>query len=167
MVLLGDTHGILDPRVLDVAEEADLIVHTGDVGGPAVLEALDATRRPWQAVTGNNDTPAKWNDPQRLGELPPELRIELPGGPLVIEHGHRANPAKARHAVLRARHPDARAIAYGHSHRLVVDDAERPWVLNPGAAGRSRTFGGPSCLRLFAGVRGWRVETLRFPPLPR
>ncbi|MFM1890995.1 MAG: hypothetical protein RLZ44_72, partial [Pseudomonadota bacterium] len=39
-----------------------------------------------------------------------------------------------------------------------------PWVLNPGAAGRSRTFGGPSCLLLHAGARVWRVETHRFPP---
>jgi uncharacterized protein len=67
-----------------------------------------------------------------------------------------------RHARLRAAYPSARAIVYGHSHRLVVDDALTPWVLNPGAAGRARTYGGPSCLVLEANVRSWHVEIHRF-----
>jgi hypothetical protein len=37
-----------------------------------------------------------------------------------------------------------------------------PWVLNPGAAGRTRTYGGPSCLLLIAGETDWKVEVHRF-----
>lgn len=40
-----------------------------------------------------------------------------------------------------------------------------PWVLNPGAAGRSRTFGGPSCLLLAAASDGWEVTLHRFEPI--
>jgi hypothetical protein len=35
-------------------------------------------------------------------------------------------------------------------------------VLNPGAAGRTRTYGGPSCLLLIAGETDWKVEVHRF-----
>ena len=59
----------------------------------------------------------------------------------------------------------ARAVVYGHTHRLLCDQLEEPWVLNPGAAGQVRTFGGPSCLVLHAEPLAWHVESIRFPPL--
>jgi len=89
------------------------------------------------------------------------VRVELPGGILVATHGDQFSPSK-RHARLRAAFPEAQAILYGHSHKLVIDDAEAPWVLNPGAAGRARTFGGPSCLLLHASASGWRIEVRCF-----
>jgi predicted phosphodiesterase len=55
-------------------------------------------------------------------------------------------------------------VVYGHSHRLVCDQTEVPWILNPGGAGLVRTFGGPSCLILTVGARRWRTEIVRFPP---
>ncbi len=98
--------------------------------------------------------------------LPQQVEVQLPGGTLVVIHGHRT-PARQRHALLRRRFPGARAVIYGHSHRLVVDQDQTPWVLNPGAAGHSRTFGGPSCLVLSAAGTCWALETVRFDPLPR
>ena len=88
--------------------------------------------------------------------------LELPGSVLAAEHGHRVNPVAQRHALLRTRHAGARAVVYGHSHRLAVDQTKQPWVLNPGAAGRSRTFGGPSCLVLTASIDRWNIEVCRF-----
>jgi predicted phosphodiesterase len=119
-------------------------------------------------VRGNNDCPDKWpaGDRDRLAALPPTLEIELPGGLLAAVHGDRL-PARDRHLRLRRLFPRASAVVYGHSHRLVLDLDERPWVLNPGAGGRSRTFGGPSCLVLSAEPGGWTVRSLRFEPLPR
>jgi putative phosphoesterase len=157
--ILSDTHAVLDDRVLSTAACADLVVHAGDVGNAAVLEALEAVCDRVVAVLGNNDVAAKWPvaDRHRLQDLPEQASIALPGGTLVVEHGHRVNPAARRHTRLRQRHPDARAIVYGHSHRLVIDQTETPWVLNPGAAGRARTFGGATCLVLSAGFRVWRL----------
>jgi predicted phosphodiesterase len=63
---------------------------------------------------------------------------------------------------LRQRHPDARLIVYGHSHRLCCDLDAQPWVVNPGAAGRARTFGGASCLVLRIQDNGWHIEAYRF-----
>lgn len=164
--ILSDTHGVLDPRVAALAASCDLVVHGGDVGNAAVLAALGGDNGRLVAVRGNNDVARKWPaaDTETLAALPARAELALPGGRLAVEHGHRVNPASRRHAALRQRHPQARAVVYGHSHRLVCDLDAEPWILNPGAAGRSRTFGGPSCLLLRAGLRVWQVEPRRFSP---
>jgi hypothetical protein len=164
VALLSDTHGSLDPRVAELAAGCDHAVHGGDVGAAAVLDALQP-RGHLLAVSGNNDLPAKWpqDDLQVLAELPEEASLELPGGTLVVIHGHRAGAAARRHAWLRRHYPQARAVVYGHSHRLVCDLEAEPWVLNPGAAGRVRTYGGPSCLVLTATPARWDLAVHRFP----
>lgn len=162
--LLADTHGVLDGRVLDALARCEVLVHAGDVGSASVLDDLAAITPDVYAVVGNNDVAKKWIGPAHaLAQLAPEHALTLPGGTLVVRHGHRVLPAGRRHERLRALHPGARAIVYGHSHRRVIDDEADPWVLNPGAAGRARTYGGPSALRLRAGPRAWRVEPIVFP----
>jgi putative phosphoesterase len=163
VLLLADTHGHLDERIATVARECDAAVHAGDVGNAEVLETLRAGGARVVAVRGNNDVPTKWPraDRRALDGLEEIARVDLPGGVLIATHGDRYSPS-LRHARLRAAFPDARAVVYGHSHRLIVDDGETPWILNPGAAGRARTYGGPSCLVLEASTRAWRIEALRF-----
>lgn len=165
VLLISDTHGALDPRIEALAREVDLVAHAGDVGSAAVLRRLRAACARVVAVRGNNDVGSKWpvGDWTALRELGERVEVALPGGVLMLTHGDRF-AAVRRHGLLRAAFPQARAIAYGHSHRLVVDDSERPWVLNPGAAGHARTFGGPSGLLLRVAVRVWTVETVRFSP---
>lgn len=152
IALIADTHGHLDEQIVAAIAGCDRIVHAGDVGR-GVIEALEALGRPLTVIRGNNDP----------GDVPwPEAaELDLPGGMLTVVHGHQW-PAKNRHARLRAAYPEARAVVCGHSHRQVVDRDEKPWVLNPGAAGRTRTYGGPAGLILTAGERQWRVRVLRF-----
>jgi hypothetical protein len=164
VLLLSDTHGHLHPEVLALASRVDAVVHAGDVGGADVVASLHAVSRAFHCVFGNNDTMAKWAAAGHdvLGSLPETSGIRLPGGVLAVEHGHRANPAGRRHDILRRRYHGARLVVYGHSHRLVIDRDATPWVVNPGAAGRSRTFGGPSCLLLTIDGGNWELESLRF-----
>lgn len=163
VLIVSDTHGVVDARIAALARECELVVHGGDVGNESVIETLAVGGARVVAVRGNNDVASKWPRGERdaLDALDEIARVELPGGVLVATHGDRYAPS-ARHAKLRAQFPDARAVVYGHSHRLVVDDREAPWILNPGAAGRARTYGGPSCLVLEASARQWRVEPHRF-----
>ena len=165
IAILSDTHGELDARIAKQVARCDYAVHAGDVGNAAVLAALRPRLGDVLAVRGNNDIPAKWScaDLDVLDALPEMQLLELPGGMLAGVHGHRAGGARERHARLRRRFPDARVIVYGHSHRLICDQDGPIWVLNPGAAGKSRTFGGPSCLILQVSERLWRVEVVRFP----
>jgi hypothetical protein len=168
VAIVADTHGHLDPRIAELVRECDIAVHGGDIGHAGVLTALQPRSGRVHAVTGNNDLPHKWPEDQRrlLADIPALARLALPGGDLVVVHGHRL-PAKGRHERLRRQHPEARAIVYGHSHRLVADRDAEPWVLNPGAAGRARTYGGPSCITLTAQARRWTLSIHRFEPAAR
>lgn len=162
LLLISDTHGALDPRIAGLARGVDLVVHAGDVGRMAVLDALRDAAPRVVPVRGNNDSPGKCSGPDgALCSLPVQAGLDLPGGRLHVEHGD-AYPARNRHARLRAAHPDVRAVLYGHSHRSMIDREAEPWILNPGAAGRQRTNGGPSCLLLEATEKEWRVELVRF-----
>nr|WP_207191030.1 metallophosphoesterase family protein [Halochromatium salexigens] len=161
--MVADTHGYLDPRIAALVTHCDSALHAGDIGNAHVLAQLQPRGGRVYAVLGNNDVARKWPEDQRelLLSIPWEAHVALPGGELVLVHGHRL-PAARRHERLRARYPHARAICYGHSHVLADDREARPWVLNPGAAGRVRTAGGPSCLVLTASADGWQLEQHRF-----
>jgi putative phosphoesterase len=164
VAILSDTHGALDARIQELVSQCDLAVHGGDIGHATILAQLQPRLGRVLAVFGNNDVTRKWpeEDRQLLVHLPEWLDQPLPGGHLVVIHGHQTN-ARDRHSLLRGRFPSARAIVYGHSHRLTMDVDARPWILNPGAAGRSRTHGGPSCMILTATPLEWQVETYRYP----
>jgi len=164
IALLSDTHNAVDRRIAEVVMGCDLVIHAGDIGSPEVLAQLSPKSGRVFAVRGNNDTPEQWplGTEHCLRILPEYLSLDVPGGVLVVVHGHRVNPAYRRHQALRERHPEARAIVYGHTHCLVVDDAEQPWILNPGAAGHTRTQGAPSCLVLTTTPSDWRVDIHAF-----
>ena len=164
IALLSDTHNAIDRRIAKVVEDCDLVVHAGDIGSPEVLAQLLPKSGRVFAVRGNNDTAEQWppGTERCLRILPEYLSLDVPGGMIVVVHGHRVNPAYRRHQALRERYPDARAIVYGHTHRLAVDDAAEPWVLNPGAAGFTRTQGAPSCLVLIATPSDWHVDIHAF-----
>ena len=167
VAIVADTHGHLDLRIAEVVASCDCAIHAGDVGNAGVLAGLQPGMKTVVAVLGNNDVVEKWPADERdtLSALPMEARLELNGGQLVVVHGHKAGAVKGRHAWLRRRYPEARGVVYGHSHRLVCDQTDSPWVMNPGGAGRARTFGGPSCLVLSVGGDDWAVEAVRFAPL--
>ena len=164
VLLIADTHGRIHPEILKLAETVDTIVHAGDIGGPELLACLRKACRSLKAVSGNNDTPDKWleRDLDDLAKLAPNLEVKLPGGTVAVEHGDKINPVAQRHERLRKRYPQARLILYGHSHKQVIDDSEQPWVVNPGAAGRSRTYGGSACILLNAGNKHWQLKAHRF-----
>ena len=52
--VISDTHGFLDPRVLDIFQGVAHILHAGDIGSAAIIGALNAIA-PVTAVLGNND----------------------------------------------------------------------------------------------------------------
>lgn len=160
--ILSDTHGYLDSRIAEVIRECDYAIHAGDIMGAHVLSQL----RPRQsviAVAGNNDFPAMWDKSEAtiVSALPSTSQMELPGGLVKIEHGHRFG-AYPDHDQLRWDYAEARLVVYGHTHKRVIDQNAEPWVVNPGAAGKERTKGGPSCLILNASESEWIIETVLF-----
>ena len=107
----------------------------GDIMNKQVFDDLQPSGGAIYAVRGNNDTldkTAGW-DASRLDKLPDQWRLSLPGGVLCVEHGHRIWDTRNYHRRLRAKyeHLKPRAIVYGHTHKLVCDQSNTPWVLNP------------------------------------
>lgn len=169
VLIISDTHGFLNPEIASLLSHCDLAVHAGDIGGISVIKTMQRYAPRYCAVRGNNDTPRHWRkeDHALMESIPFEHCLDLPGGTLYLTHGHQ-HGARTRHERLRARTPQARAIAYGHSHHLCIDTDEQPWVLNPGAAGKTRTYGGgPSCLWLEASEDKWTVRKQRFEKLAK
>jgi len=160
--ILSDTHGYLDARIAEVVNACDYAIHAGDICGADVLDRIRPRRR-LIAIAGNNDVAAMRDtgDAAVVTRLPDRERLDLPGGSIIIEHGHRLG-GFPDHQQLRRDHADARVIVYGHTHRRVIDQSSQPWVINPGAAGRERTKGGPSCLVLTAAADDWHIEACVF-----
>lgn len=160
--VLSDTHGWIDSNIQEILASADCIVHAGDVLGASVLQTLErlAGQKQVVAVAGNNDIGGKASNGD---DLPTVAEVQLPGGTLVVTHGDQFGAAPA-HESLREAWPEARVIVYGHTHRLVCDQGTLPWVLNPGAAGRTRVHDGPSCLMLTIDGEDWTVAAHQFKP---
>ena len=55
IIILSDTHGYVEPFIQTLANEADLVIHAGDIGGHDVLESVTQNRGERIPVRGNNE----------------------------------------------------------------------------------------------------------------
>jgi putative phosphoesterase len=129
--LLSDTHGYLDPRILDHFADCDEIWHAGDFGDAKVSKSL-ADFKPFKGVYGNIDG----NDVRILHPL--KLQFEIEGLRVLITHigGYPgAYFPEAKKMILDYK---PGLFICGHSHILKVMPDKKLNLLhmNPGAAGR-------------------------------
>ncbi len=160
--ILSDTHGHIDERIVEVINDCDFAIHAGDICGAHILDKLKP-RIDLIAVAGNNDHPALWREEEAeiVSALPKSTKLQLPGGIIFIEHGHRLGH-HPEHEQFRWDHAEAKLIVYGHTHKRIIDQTAEPWVVNPGAAGNIRNHGGASCLVLHASETDWKIEEIVF-----
>jgi putative phosphoesterase len=156
--VISDTHGLLRDEALAALAGVDLIVHAGDIGEPAILEALAAIA-PVTAVRGNNDHGA-WAE-----ALPERAELVVGGARLLVIHDVNELASRGAPAELGR----FAAVIAGHSHRPrneVIDGVLR---FNPGAAG-PRRFRLPVSVGVISvaggGVHG-RVIELQIAPAAR
>jgi uncharacterized protein len=140
--VIADTHGLMRPEALRALAGVDAIVHAGDVGAPAVLDALAAIA-PVTAVRGNNDKGA-W-----AAALPETATLDAAGARIYVVHD-------AKTVGLDARAAGFAAVVAGHSHRPRNERIDGVLWFNPGAAG-PRRFSLPVCVGLLT-VRHGRVH---------
>jgi len=163
--VLSDTHSYINPSVTEHLKGCDLILHAGDVGSSNVIKQLHNICDTVVSVCGNNDTTEQWHSAEHedLEQIPKIAEITLPGGEIAVTHGDEFfSEYEIWHAKLRERFPNVKAIVYGHSHRLICDINQDPWVLNPGPAGNTRIQNhGISCLRIHAKKQKWDVEIIK------
>ncbi len=164
VAIISDTHAHLHPRIDALIRDCDHAIHAGDICHGDILQAMQPKSGQVIAVRGNNDFPGAWpaHQAEQVQAIPSIASLQLPGGLIKIEHGHVHDMMKPDHEDLRNAHPEARLVVYGHTHKKVIDDYKTPWVVNPGAAGATRTRGGASCLVLTASESLWKIDSYRF-----
>jgi putative phosphoesterase len=121
---VSDTHGLVRPELLEALAGVEMIIHAGDIGGPAVLEMLQVCA-PVVAVRGNMD-----GGPWAVGLSETEV-IEIGGSLLYVLHDAGAidlDPASA----------GFQAVISGHSHEPSARRYKGVLFLNPGSAGPRR-----------------------------
>jgi hypothetical protein len=131
ILLLSDTHGHIDERMLDYARSCDEIWHAGDIGTLAVTDALEKVK-PVKAVYGNIDG-------QDVRTVFPKVnRFFCEGVDVMITHiaGRPERYVDEVKRIMLEQPP--KIFICGHSHLLLVKYEKKYGVLhlNPGAAGR-------------------------------
>ncbi|MGA7521052.1 MAG: metallophosphoesterase family protein [Acidobacteriaceae bacterium] len=122
--VISDTHGLLRPEALRALEGSEAILHAGDVGDAAILEALGKIA-PVTAIRGNIDQTGL------CAALPETEWVELGGAVFYLIHDVKEldlDPAAAGISV----------VVSGHSHHAKVERRKGVLYLNPGSAGPRR-----------------------------
>jgi putative phosphoesterase len=134
VLVLADTHlkegqlAGLPETVWQLADEADVILHAGDVVDGALLDAL-AQQAPVHAVRGNNDG--------ALGRLPDDLVLDLGGVRIALVHD--SGERRGREQRMFRRFPDADAVVFGHSHQpMAAWSPQGQLLFNPGSPTQRR-----------------------------
>jgi putative phosphoesterase len=135
-VVLADTHlragngRRLPESVYRLLDNADVILHAGDLVDRSVLDTLSSIA-PTYAVLGNNDHGL-------VGRLPETQDLELEGVRIAMIHDSGSTSGRA--ARLRRKFPDADVVVFGHSHiPLDTEGIEGQRLFNPGSPTQRRT----------------------------
>ena len=119
--VLSDTHGLIRPEVLNLLQDAYLIIHAGDVGSPEVLESLQRMA-PVVAVRGNVDQ-GTWAE-----ALPQTEVVEV--GEILLYVIHNLDELDLDPAAA-----GFHAVISGHTHHLSHVYRDQVLFLNPGSIG--------------------------------
>ena len=120
IAIVSDTH--IDSMrkfpewIIKHLEHVDLIIHSGDIENPEVIEYLKDLA-PVYAVRGNCD--------QRSPDLPISRSINIES--IEITFAHKASDAR------RAIQPNTKVMVYGHTHLALINQEENLLVINPGS----------------------------------
>lgn len=131
ILLLSDTHGHIDDRILAYAAQADEIWHAGDIGSLKVTDALGELK-PVRGVYGNID------GAELRRVFPLDDRFTCEGVEVWMTHiGGYPGKYQKRVRELMGQNPPKLFIC-GHSHILKVQYDKRFQLLhmNPGACGK-------------------------------
>jgi hypothetical protein len=122
--VISDTHGLMRPEALAALRDVNHILHAGDVGDIAILDALRKIA-PVSAIRGNVDTSGA------CAKLPATDVVELGDKLFYLVHSVHdldIDPVAAGIAM----------VVSGHSHKAAVKVQRGVVFFNPGSAGPRR-----------------------------
>jgi uncharacterized protein len=130
IALISDSHGHLDPGILDHLIETDEIWHAGDIGEIEILNRLPSDKQ-LRVITGNID------DHQARLVYPEELVFEVEGVKVLMLHIGGKPPGYAKGVKERIRTISPHLFICGHSHicKVEFDKTLNCLYINPGAVG--------------------------------
>ncbi len=140
--LLSDTHGYINPRILEFFSGCDEVWHAGDIGTIETADKL-AAFKPLKAVYGNIDgTEIRISYPKFLVFNCEDVKV-------LITHigGYPGRYEKEAKQLIETENP--KLFICGHSHILKVlyDKKHELLHINPGAAGNSGFHHVITCVR--------------------
>jgi hypothetical protein len=122
--IISDTHGLLRNEALAALQGMDHILHAGDIGDIAILDALRKIA-PVTAIRGNVDTHGA------CAQLPATEMVELDGKNFYLVHSvHDLDVSPAAAGIA--------CVVSGHSHQPEIAETRGVLYLNPGSAGPRR-----------------------------
>ena len=126
--VISDTHDYFDPKVRDLFEGVDHIIHGGDIGLPWLIMQLEEIA-PVTAVTGNTDESG-------INYKETEL-VQLGARKFLIHHivDPKNLDGKLKRKIIRE-NPDV--VVFGHTHKPFCETIGSTLYLNPGYAGKQR-----------------------------
>ena len=131
ILLLSDTHGLINDQILKYVKQADEVWHVGDIGSTQVSDQIKALK-PLRAVYGNVD------NKELRAEFPLDQSFNADGIEVFMTHigGYPGRYTARVREVLLQKKPDL--YICGHSHILKVQRDTKLDLLhmNPGAAGK-------------------------------
>jgi putative phosphoesterase len=156
--ILSDTHGWLDPVLVEKFSDCDQVWHAGDAGSPEAFE-------PWlssgklKAVFGNIDGPEVRN-------FAPEFQLmEIQGFRILMLHIAGKFPRYSPLASRLIRDYKPGMLVCGHSHICRVVKEGGILYVNPGAAGRSGFHKQRTALKIsFENGKPVQLELLELGP---
>jgi len=122
--VISDTHGLLRAEALAALQGVEHILHAGDVGDAAILDAL-RTIAPVTAIRGNVDTHGA------CALLPATEMVSLGGVSFYLVHSVHDLDVNAEAAGIAC-------VVSGHSHQPLIEERRGVMYLNPGSAGPRR-----------------------------
>lgn len=139
--VISDTHGYLDPKVLQIFQGVDHILHAGDIGSASLIFELESLA-PVTAVLGNTDAGLNFRETEW---------VELSGRRFLVHHIVNVQaPQEALSLRPALGAPDV--VVFGHSHKPHQETIAGTLFLNPGYAGKPR-FNLPRSVAILQGVQ--------------
>ncbi|MGZ7042501.1 MAG: metallophosphoesterase family protein [Thermoanaerobaculia bacterium] len=143
--VISDTHGLLRPEAIAALAGVGHIVHAGDIGNDAIIDALEEIA-PVTFVRGNNDDASGYDI----------ARVTVEGVRILVTHILPRPSAPGRNVRDALQREPADVVVFGHSHLPHDDVIDGVRYFNPASAG-PRRFDYPLSVGIIDGGRAYHV----------
>jgi putative phosphoesterase len=125
--VISDTHGFLDPRVLQLFKGVDHILHAGDIGYPSIILELEHIA-PVTAVLGNTDYGLDFKETEwvTLGDKKFMVHHIVP--PFTPDTNLQSKLTRT----------ETNVLVFGHTHKRFAQSFGDVLLFNPGYSGTPR-----------------------------